>query len=132
MKRLSLGLALLLCSVSLYAQKTRFGQELPNAKPGVDYPLTIHVYGLHVQSDCSTGYCSDVLEADVTSNGRKLELQCASGLSEKSYHRPEALSFGDFRARLLKPASGTELGDGYEILLPQNKVLGCTLSGMYE
>jgi hypothetical protein len=38
MKRLCVGLVFLLCSVSLHAQKTRMGQELPFAKPGEDYP----------------------------------------------------------------------------------------------
>jgi hypothetical protein len=132
MKKLWVGPMLLLCSVCLHAQKTRMGQELPYAKKGVDYPLTVHVYGVHVRVECGEGYCVNVLFADVTFNGRKLELESSSGIPEKPFKGPGVLSFGDFRARLLENASGTELGDGYELLLPDRKVLGCSVTGIFE
>ena len=56
MKRLCAGLIVLLCSVSLHAQKTRMAQELPYAKPGMDYPMVVHVYGVHIRADCSLGH----------------------------------------------------------------------------
>ena len=131
MKKLCVGLVFLLCSVSLHAQKTRFGQELPYAKRGVDYPLTVHVYGVHVRADWSEGYSANFLFADTTSNGRKLELQ-SGDLPEDPYKKTMPLSLGDFRARVLKNASGTELGDEYELLLPNNRVLDCWVSGILE
>ena len=134
MKRLFVALFLLLCAVSMQAQKTRFGQELPFAKPGMSYPLTVHVYGVHIRTDCQggTSYCIDVLFVDVTANGRKLELRSGLDFPEKLDKETSPLSFGDFRARVLKKASGAELGDEYELVLPDNRVLKCRVTGMIE
>ena len=132
MKKVCAGLLFLLCSVSLHAQKTRMGQELPFAKSGVDYPMTVHVYGVHFRVNClQEGYCANYLFADVISNGRKLELQ-SGDLPEDPYKKGPPLALGDFRARLLKNASGTGVGDGYELLLPDNRVLSCWVTGMVE
>jgi len=133
-RKLWLGWGLLVCFVSLHAQKTRFGQELPYAKPGVSYPLTVHVYGVHVRADCEirTGYCINVLYADITANGRKLELRGTTNIPEKPYKGMGLLSFGDFRARVLKNASGVDLGDEYELVVADNRVLQCVVSGMVE
>src|ERR1700677_881776 len=136
MKRLCAGLIVLLCSVSLHAQKTRMAQELPYAKPGMDYPMGVHVYGVHIRADCSLGHwegqCANVLFADITSNGRKLELQSSDAIPENPYDKAGLLPFGDLHARALKNASGTELGDEYELLLPNKRVLKCVVSGMVE
>ncbi len=136
MKKIWVGLAFLLYTVSLHAQKTRMAQELPYAKPGVDYPMMVHVYGVHVRADCSKehweGYCANVLFADITSNGRKLELQSSDAIPENPYDKAGLLPFGDLHARVLKNASGTELGDEYELLLPNKRVLKCVVSGMVE
>ena len=136
MKRLCAGLIVLLCSVSLHAQKTRMAQELPYAKPGMDYPMVVHVYGVHIRADCSLGHwegqCADVLFADITSNGRKLELVSSDAIPEDPYNKTRLLSFGDVHARVLKNASGTELGDEYELLLPDRRVLKCVVVGMTE
>jgi hypothetical protein len=132
MRRLCVGAVLLLCSAGLHAQKTRFGQELPFAKPGVDYSLTVHVYGVHVRADCENGYCINVLYADATLNGRKLELRGSTNVPEKPYKGTGLLSFGDFRARVLKSASGLNLGDEYEVVVAGNRVFPCVVSGMVE
>jgi hypothetical protein len=136
MKRLCAGLIVLLCSVSLHAQKTRMAQELPYAKPGMDYPMVVHVYGVHIRADCSLGHwegqCADVLFADITSNGRKLELVSSDAIPEDPYNKTKLLSFGDVHARVLKNAPGTELGDEYEFLLPNRRVLKCVVVGMTE
>ena len=136
MKKICAGLLFLLFSVSLHAQKTRMAQELRYAKPGVDYPMVVHVYGVHVRTDCLKGhwegYCANVLFADITSNGRKLELQSSDAIPENPYDNTWLLSFGDFHARVLKNASGVELGDEYELLLPNKRVLKCVVMGMVE
>ena len=136
MKRLCAGLIVLLCSVSLHAQKTRMAQELPYAKPGMDYPMVVHVDGVHIRADCSLGHwegqCADVLFADITSNGRKLELVSSDAIPEDPYNKTRLLSFGDVHARVLKNAPGTELGDEYEFLLPNRRVLKCVVVGMTE
>lgn len=134
MKTLFVACSILFCSISLHGQKTRFGQELPYAKPGVAYPLAVHVYGLHVRPDLQdwkAGYSVNVVFADVVTNQRKLELRCTSGIPEKPY-TASPLSLGDFSARVLKGRSGLGLGDDYELLLPKKKVLGCVVAGMSE
>jgi hypothetical protein len=107
------------------------GQEMPYAKPGVVYPLTVHVYGLHVRPDWNNGYSINVVFADAVTNRRKLELRCTDDIPEKPY-KALPLSVGDFSARVLKGGSGLELGDEYELLLPNKKVLGCVVAGMSE
>jgi hypothetical protein len=78
------------------------------------------------------GQCADVLFADITSNGRKLELVSSDAIPEDPYNKTRLLSFGDVHARVLKNAPGTELGDEYEFLLPNRRVLKCVVVGMTE
>jgi hypothetical protein len=63
----------------LHAQKVRLGQGLPNAKPGVDYPLTLHISAMRLGSECSITPqdqdCADVLHADAVVSGKKIELE---------------------------------------------------------
>ncbi len=132
-KKLCVALAVLLGVGALHAQKTRMGQEMPFVKPGVNYPVVVHVYGIHVRPDCTEGYCVNTLYADVVAIGRKLELGCATGIPEKPYFKKGApLSFGNFHARVLRNGSGTALGDEYELVLPNKRVLGCVVSGMLK
>jgi hypothetical protein len=126
-RALCIGVAAFLGVTSLHAQKTRWGQEMPYAESGVNYPISVHVYGLHLR-DCGEGVCASILFADVVSNRQKLELECASQIPDK----PVPLSFGDFRARLLKGNSGFALGDEYELVLPSKRVARCVVSGMLE
>ena len=68
---------------------------------------------MHVRVDCTYGYCINDVFADVTSNGRKLELMCSRGIPEKPYKGMGLLTIGDYHARIAKNASGIQLGDGY-------------------
>lgn len=134
MKTLFVCCAILFSAAQLHGQKTRITQEMPNAKPGVAYPLTVHVYGLHVRPDWKDngyGYAVNIVFADVVTNRHKLELRCSSDIPERPF-KASALSIGEFSARILKGGSGQQLGDEYELLLPSKKVLGCTVSGMSE
>ena len=130
MKKLDIGCALLLSLAPLHAQKTRLGQ-MPYAKPGVAYPVSVHTYAIHVRPDCEAGYCTNVVFADVVSQGRKLELRCENDVVEKPY-KGVPLSLGDLRARVLKSGSGLEFGDEYELLLPNKRVMGCVVAGLME
>lgn len=130
MKRIFIGLAFLLCAVSLNAQKTLMEQQQTVADPGVSFPTRVHVHGLHFRTECWGEGCSEVVYADVTSNGRKLEMRF--NLSEKQYRKTPLLSFGDLRARVKKDASGMQPGDIYELLLPDSRILEGRVSGMFE
>jgi hypothetical protein len=133
MKSVYVGVVLLLCSVSLHAQKTRFGQDLPFAKPGVSYPLTVHVYGVHVRGECAGNDCVSVVYADVSAKGRKLEFRCGGlDVPEKLFKGTGPLPLGDVHARILKNTFGVELGDEYEVVVAGNRVLECAVSGMVE
>jgi hypothetical protein len=54
MKKFVVVLSLLLCSItSAYGQKTRFGQTPLKAKPGIDYPIKVHISGIHIRPYCT-------------------------------------------------------------------------------
>jgi hypothetical protein len=79
MKKFVAVFCLLLCAVTLIrGQKTRFGQSLPKAKPGVDYPIQLHVSGAHIRSNCSSFgnvvKCEDMMYVDAILYGKKIEL----------------------------------------------------------
>lgn len=141
MKKLAVGFVIALACAALLGQKTRFGQELPKVPHGVDYPINVHVYGVHVRPFCQTHAvnvspvsCMDVIYADVTANGRKFELRGDSDIHLNPFH-PLKLSLGDYRARLTKGTAGSELdeiGNEYDLVLPDNKVLHCTVTGISE
>jgi hypothetical protein len=135
---------LLLCSTFLiYGQKTRLGQA-PRAKQGVDYPLKVHISGIHIRTYyaspswlgpnfLATERNKDVAYADAVVTGKKIELLGAWTWISGSYQTP--LSPGDFQARLLKDmpkTSVTPIGQEYELLLPEGIVWRCTVTGVSE
>ncbi len=134
----------LLCALApAYAQKTQFGQA-PRAKQGVDYPLMVHVSGIHLRTYYESPSWigpnflaqernQDVVYADAVLNGEKMELLGAWTWVPGSYQTP--LSPGDFPARLLKDApkrSAGPLGQEYELLLPGRIVWRCVVTGISE
>lgn len=133
--RKTAGVFLLLACIApfIYGQKTRFGQEPPFAKPGVDYPDKIHVSAIRIRSYCDSGTCYDTLYADTTLNSSKIELMC--GLLYESSRYQIQLALGDYPARLTKQTGkipGTPLYDEYELVLHDRRVLSCTVSGISE
>jgi hypothetical protein len=144
MKKFVVALFLLLFSTSLiYGQKTRYGQA-PRAKQGVDYPLKVHISGIHIRtyykspSWVGPDYLAeerneDVAYADAVLDGKKIELLGAWTWIPGSYQTP--LSSGDFQARLLKDSpkmSVGPIGQEYELILPERIVWRCTVTGVSE
>ena len=134
MKKFIVVLFLLLCSTSLiYGQKTRYGQA-HRAKQGVDYPLKVHVSGIHLRTYyVGQNENKDVAYADAVLNGKKIELLGAWTWISGSYQTP--LSLGDFQARLLKDSpkmSVSPIGQEYELLLPEGIAWRCTVTGVSE
>ena len=128
MKRPLIALLLLACLPLLYGQMTRYGQGPPKAKPGVDYPVKVHVSGIRIRQDCSSGVCADVARADAVLNGQKIEL---TGFSPTQIN----LVPGDYTARLLKvghKGAVDPLFDEYELLLPDGHIWQCTVTGIFE
>ncbi len=132
---------LIVCSVALVsAQKTRFGQGPPKAKEGVDYPIKIHVSGIHLRKDCTlseksaTGYptCDDVIYADAQLAGQKIELR---GFQIWYPGHAILLVAADYQARLLKaphPEGPNPIGTEYELLMPDRTVWRSTVTGISE
>jgi hypothetical protein len=139
MKKLVAVLFLLLFTASsIYGQKTRYGQEPPYAKKGVDYPIKVHISGIHIRQYCTTQWgeryvssCDDVLYADMILNGKKFELRGDWAYSNYQLH----LLPGDYDARLLKANHQTDefpINDVYEVLMPDKRVFRGTVTGISE
>ena len=83
MRRVFVALAFCCCSLAMYGQKTRLGQglpSLPSAKSGTDYPIKVHISGVHYREEYLEGYplsnrTEEVIYADAVMNGKKVELR---------------------------------------------------------
>ena len=144
MKKSVVAFFLLVCLVPLvFGQKTRFGQA-PRAKSGVDYPIKVHISGIHIRTYykspgwigpnfLATERNEDVAYADAVMDGRKIELLGAWTWIPGTFQTP--LSTGDFQARLVKDSpkmSAPPIYREYEILLPDNIVWRCAVTGFSE
>jgi hypothetical protein len=145
MRKAAAALLLLFCfSPYVYGQKTRYGQILPKAKPGVDYPLNVHIYATHLRTYCPQNEiqvqpepkhsCIDVIYADVNIGGKKIELMTDTDVNLDPF-RPLTLPLGIYQARFTKNAPNMDsatIGLKYDLLLPDNRVLRCTVTGVSE
>jgi hypothetical protein len=143
MKKTAGFLLLLACflpclQTQLKAQKVRYGQAPPKAKPGVDYPLTVHVSGIRVRQRCSNDSfsttpsgisCKNVVYVDALTGDGKIEL-----VGDWIWYRyPMNLTPGDYHARLLKdPHNATPIDREYEFVLPDRSVWRTTVTGFSE
>ena len=53
------------------------------ANPQVAYPITLHISGVHLRTECS-GNCYNVVYVDAIMNGKKIELGAKRMLSSRS------------------------------------------------
>ncbi|SPE18976.1 conserved exported hypothetical protein [Candidatus Sulfotelmatomonas gaucii] len=141
MKKAWVALLLLACLPLLPAQEaeTRFGQEPPTAKPGVDYLVKVHVSGIRVHRYCDRDGCNSVLFADAVLNQQKVELTGGIIYGARAFYDPRnsqrRLAPGDYTARLRKAAHKDgphSLYDEYELLMPDRTVWRCTVTGIFE
>ncbi len=111
-------------------QKTRPGQ-LPSARPGVTYPVKVHISGVRVRRGAE-GSCTAVY-ADASIEGKKIELMGCE-VAYPTYKRFNVLP-GDYDARILKDpqkVNGTSLYREYELVLPDKVNWQCTVTGIFE
>ena len=131
MRRFFVALTICFVGLTAHGQKTRLGQEPQHAKPGVIYPIKVHVSGIHyVTSYGGEGGPIDVPYVDAIMDGKKVELQLK--VSFEPHNLP---TFGDHQARLLKDphkTNNTPLFREYELLLSDNTVWPCTVTGISE
>jgi hypothetical protein len=143
MRKSTTILLLLFCiSPFICAQKTRFGQAPPKAKPGTDYPIQAHISGIHVRTDCTVfdpaprlqdQACHEVAFVDVTLDGKKMELMGNWSWVPGMYQTP--ITTGDFAARIVKDtpkASTPPMYRDYEVLLADRTAWRCEVRGYYE
>ena len=136
MRKCVVVVALLLCStLSVYGQKTRFGQSLEKPNPA-DYFINVHVGATHIRYYCSSD--KDMypecrrLFADVILNGRKLELSGATTIGKNKF---ALLVPGDYNARLTKnanDANGAVINQEYDVLLPDGTSWHSVTTGISE
>ena|GEM_PF-2202310 len=133
----------LLCLVfwctAIYGQKTRFGELPPKAKPGVDYPIAIHIHGTHIRQNCQYDWqsaiiggpahtCPNVVYVDAIFNGKNVELMGA-------HFDKFSISPGDYQARLTTKAPNADpavMGQKYELLSPDKRVWRCIVTGISD
>jgi hypothetical protein len=131
-RRFLVALAFCFCSLAVHGQKTRFGQDLPLAKPGVDYPIKVHISGVHYRGEyIGSDQYDGVIYADAIMNGMKVELKGGQGVPSHYYK----LSLGDHQARLLKDSQkirDTPIFQEYEVVLPDRTIWRCTVTGILE
>jgi hypothetical protein len=138
MKRPLIALLLFACLPLVCAQKVRYGQEPPKAKPGVDYPIRVQVSAIHIRQNCKTAVngqqieCHNVVYADATLSEKKIELMGDWIWFQK--YSALAVVPGDYKARILKSANSVPafIGDQYELVLRENILWRCTVTGISE
>jgi hypothetical protein len=138
MKRAIGILALLICALSgLHSQKRRLGPPPPKAVAGVDYPIKIHISGIHIRSHCSElkgpAVCWDVLYVDSLINDKRLELM-GDRIWFPNFYLFAVLP-GDYKARILKDTpnrSIAPLDREYELILPDGTAWRRAVTGMSE
>jgi hypothetical protein len=118
----------------LLAQKTRYGQGLPKAKPGVSFPIKAHVSAIRLRTECQgRESCEKLVYVDAMLNAQKVELSGSAWVAEQVSAPP--LRPGDYQARFLKGphrADGTPFFQKYELLLPDGTVWDCQVTGLSE
>jgi hypothetical protein len=134
-----LALLMMIMSVApfAYAQKVRFGPGPPEVRAGVDYSIRVHVTAIHIRSHCSElkepASCRDVVYAESIIDGKKLELMGDRKWLPTFYEFP--VMQGDYKARMAKDApvaSFAPLDREYELVMPDEKIWRCSVSGTSE
>jgi hypothetical protein len=132
-KKSAIVFLLLACLPFGFAQKTRFGQEPPKARPGTLYPIKLYVSGIRLREDCYSGTCVQIVHAESVLDQKKVELT-GDLIYQPGFYRFDILP-GDYTARLLKQsrdAPGGMISNEYEVLLPDQVVWCCTVTGIFE
>ncbi|MGA7242362.1 MAG: hypothetical protein WBX19_04225 [Terracidiphilus sp.] len=108
------------------------GQPPATAKAGVDYPIAFHISGIHVRTPCKGETCNDVVYADAIVDGKRIELM-GDWIWYPNYSSV-ALFPGDYKGRLFKDSkkNAGPIFQQYELLLRENTIWRCTVTGVYE
>ncbi|MDR3723494.1 MAG: hypothetical protein P4K83_03285 [Terracidiphilus sp.] len=128
MKRFAAGCLFLLCAMPFsYGQRASGAQSERGTQSKADYPIQVHISGIHIRTHCGAVIrsCDDVLYADATLNGKKVDLMGTV----------VPIILGDYVARLQKksPVSDVqEIGQKYEVLFPDHTYWRCTVTGSSE
>lgn len=134
MRKLAIVLFFAICFFPyLYGQKTRIGQAPPKARTGIDYPIKVHISGIHVRTPCRGEVCHDVVYSDAIVDGKKIELM-GNWIWFPGFYQ-FALAPGDYQARLYKDSpkkNSAPIFQEYELILPEKTIWRCTVTGISE
>jgi hypothetical protein len=139
MRKFFVVLLLCLGSFAANGQKWRPGQPPPHAKPGIDYPIKIHVSGIHLRNEyAGQDLRASIIYADATMDGKKIELRF--NLEPYPWFHTAPVLPGDYQARLLKDSprkgayktSDSFLNQEYEVVMTDKTLLNAALTGVAE
>lgn len=139
MRKFAIVLLFLGCFLPfLYGQTTRFGQEPSKANSGADYPIKVHISGVHIRSRCTQNFggstsCQDVLYVDTVMDGKKIELR--GNWIKFSGTLQQPIAPANYSARLLKDTPKTSvppIDQIYELEFPNGDAWRCTVTGISE
>jgi hypothetical protein len=139
MRTFSVVVLLCLGSIAAHGQKWRPGQPPPHAQPGVDYPVKIHIFGIHLRNEyAGQGQRSSLVYADATLEGKKVEL--CFNLEPYPWFHTAPVFPGDYQARLLKDSpkksaykeKDPRLNKQYEVVMPDQTLLTSSVTGITE
>jgi hypothetical protein len=129
--RVFVALVFCFCTSAMYGQKTRMSQAPQHATPTDIYPIKVHISGLHYRVEG----VAEVVFADAVVDGKKLELYGGQRSHFLTFYK---LPLGDYQARLIKDphkpykVDGTPMYQQYELVLPDNAIWRCTVTGFLE
>jgi hypothetical protein len=136
MKRLLAIFAFGLCAMAMHGQDPQFRQLSKKARPGIDYPLKVHISASQIRQRCTTFgsniSCEELLYADAVVDGRKLEL---TGSKIDVIDKMGLLVPGEYRVRRTKDQhnpDSTVIYQEYELVLPDKTLWHCTLTRISE
>ena len=127
MKRFVLVITLVLCSTTIFAQKTRFAKQPPKTEAPILFPLKVHISGVHTHVICVLNGCEvgEVIYADAVIDGNKIDLA----------GKYMDLTTGDYPARFSKKKSDADplkFGQKIELALPDGSTWKCIVAGFSE
>lgn len=97
-----------------------------------DFTMKVHISASHLKTECAQGVCRNVLYADSTLNGKKLQL---SGNAVEVKKTLMLIAPGDYPAKLIRDVHNSDdslLNQEYDLLLPDNIVWQCFTVGISE
>jgi hypothetical protein len=125
--------------MAAFGQKWRVGQSPLHSKPGVDYPIKVHISEIHLRNPyVGMRQTDELVYADATLDGKKVEL--CGVLEPIPGHHTAPPRPADYKARLLREprkhgaynATDPEIDRIYELVMPDGTLWTASVTGISE